>query len=186
MRTQVERFSVNIKPPQRRFDVELQRPRGGVRAILGWVVLALPTLAVGALSYDLSGSIDWATRPMVSAQATIGDIMPAAGTVSSSDDSISLQRAGDGAFYVDVMLGEQIVTARVDLDRALSTIAAHDLQAAAADGSARVSLPMVRVEGRQLADVSLAVDEATVLGRDLLDRLGHVETDDVSLRLAAR
>ena len=90
MRTQVERFPVNIKPPQRRFDVELQRPRGGVRAILGWVVLALPTLAVGALSYDLSGSIDWATRPMVSAQATIGDIMPAVSWAASVPSFLSI------------------------------------------------------------------------------------------------
>lgn len=148
-------------------------------------------LTVGAVFVGAVGGSQFASWPSKAnvdfARVNIEQIAPALGPIR--DSSSSIQRAGDGRFYVDVTVSDVILTMEIDPTASDSVLTIHNKKSLATlvqtTGDV-LTLPAIEFAGNRLESASFQTSEdaksVSVIGHDLLSRIGEFEATPYEFR----
>ena len=206
-----DRFAVNIAPRAHSYYPPAGR-RVNWRASFGVFALAFAVMFGGPMIADSDSAVSFidGIAPAVGYglyDTGAGDAVPSFGDDPGMDDfggdgafvrpdpraPLRLNMAGDGRFHTELVIGSTLVDAIVDPSLQQSVAGAELLARAgfaAAEDLSSVYVKSVTIEGRSLAGVTLGIarepSAGTVIGADLLARLGDVDLASGMLTIAAR
>ncbi|MEZ5848871.1 MAG: hypothetical protein R3C70_19150 [Geminicoccaceae bacterium] len=201
-----DRFTVNIAPRAHSYYPPAGR-RVNWRASFGVFALAFAVMFGGPMIADSDSAVSFidGIAPAVGYglyDTGAGDAVPSFGDDPGMDGAfvrpdprapLRLNMAGDGRFHAELVIGGTLVDAIVDPSLQQSVAGAELLARAgfaAAEELSSVYVKSVAIEGRSLAGVTLGIardpSAGTVIGADLLARLGDVDLASGMLTIAAR
>ena len=205
-----DRFAVNIAPRAHSYYPPAGRSVNW-RASFGVFALAFAVLFGGPMIADSDSAVSFidGIAPAVgygSYDTGAGDGVPRFGDDPGGDGAfvrpdprapLRLNMAGDGRFHAELVIGSMLdgtlVDAIVDPSQQQSVAGAELLARAgfaAAEDLSSVYVKSIAIEGRSLAGVTLGIardpSAGTVIGADLLARLGDVDLASGMLTIAAR
>lgn len=206
-----DRFAVNIAPRAHSYYPPAGR-RVNWRASFGVFALAFAVMFGGPMIADSDSAVSFidGIAPAVgygSYDTGAGDAVPSFGDDTGMDDfggdgafvrpdprtPLRLNMAGDGRFHAELVIGSTLVDAIVDPSLQQSVAGAELLARAgfaAAEDLSSVYVKSAVIGGRSLAGVTLGIarepSAGTVIGADLLARLGDVDLASDTLIIAAR
>lgn len=167
--------------------------RGRSRSNFGAWVLTVTAIVIGAFTgSQMSGM---SSQDLLAYLPLSSAVKPASGGLTPTLGAVSLEMAGDGRFYGDVVLMGQTVTMLVDpsLDQSLLRRQDHAALGIGAMGNFSDAIPglavvpSLQMGGIELDDAAFIIASDTlsfsVIGRDLLHQMGEIETNAMSLRI---